>query len=46
MQKMGKRERIVQVAAAPGEPFDNGEFQIVVEDIPKKRPLESVVGAV
>jgi radical SAM protein with 4Fe4S-binding SPASM domain len=31
MQKQGKRERIVRVAEAPGEPFDHGLFEIVVE---------------
>jgi radical SAM protein with 4Fe4S-binding SPASM domain len=31
MKRAGKRERIVQVAAAPGEPFDHGRFDIVVE---------------
>lgn len=31
----GKRERVVRVEAAPGEPFDNGRFEIVVENWPK-----------
>jgi radical SAM protein with 4Fe4S-binding SPASM domain len=31
-QRMGKRERLVQVAPAPGRPFDQGRFEIVVED--------------
>jgi radical SAM protein with 4Fe4S-binding SPASM domain len=35
LKKEGKRERVVQIAAAPGEPFDNGEFAIVVEDMPR-----------
>jgi radical SAM protein with 4Fe4S-binding SPASM domain len=30
--RMGKRERIVQVEEAPGVPFDQGRFAIVVED--------------
>jgi len=34
MARNGKRERIVQVAPAPGEPFDNGRFELVVEDAP------------
>jgi radical SAM protein with 4Fe4S-binding SPASM domain len=34
MQRQGKRERLVQVERAPGTPFDNGRFEIVVEDIP------------
>jgi radical SAM protein with 4Fe4S-binding SPASM domain len=32
MSRTGKRERIVPVSAAPGEPFDNGIFAIVIED--------------
>ena len=34
MQSEGKRERIVQVAPAPGEPFDHGLFEIIVEADP------------
>ena len=33
MRRQGKRERLVQVARAPGVPFDNGRFEIVVEDV-------------
>ena len=33
MRTQGKRERLVQVAPAPGEPFDHGRFEIVVEEI-------------
>jgi radical SAM protein with 4Fe4S-binding SPASM domain len=33
MRKQGKRERLVCVEAAPGVPFDNGRFEIIVEDI-------------
>jgi radical SAM protein with 4Fe4S-binding SPASM domain len=33
MARLGKRERIVRVAPPPGEPFDHGRFEIVVEDI-------------
>lgn len=36
MQRLGKRERLVQVESAPGEPFDRGRFEIVVEDIPNE----------
>jgi len=32
-QRLGKRERLVQVERAPGMPFDNGRFEIVVEDL-------------
>lgn len=30
----GQRERVVKVEPAPGVPFDNGRFEIVVEPIP------------
>jgi len=33
MRKQGKRERLVQVEAPPGAPFDHGMFEIVVEEI-------------
>ncbi|MES1207444.1 MAG: radical SAM protein [Pseudomonadota bacterium] len=33
-QRQGKRERLVPVAPAPGEPFDNGRFEIAIEEIP------------
>ncbi len=33
MQRVGRRERIVRVEAAPGAPFDHGRFEIVLEDI-------------
>lgn len=31
--KRGKRERLVQVERAPGAPFDQGRFELVVEDL-------------
>jgi radical SAM protein with 4Fe4S-binding SPASM domain len=34
MARGGKRERVVKVSEAPGEPFDHGAFEIVVEPIP------------
>jgi radical SAM protein with 4Fe4S-binding SPASM domain len=34
LQRQGKRERLVPVAAAPGQPFDNGRFDILIEEIP------------
>jgi radical SAM protein with 4Fe4S-binding SPASM domain len=34
MKREGKRERIVKVTDAPGEPFDHGVFEIVVESAP------------
>ena len=33
MQKQGKRERIQQATLAPGDPFDHGTFEIIVEPI-------------
>ncbi len=33
MAKIGKRERIVNTTEAPGEPFDHGTFEIVVESV-------------
>jgi hypothetical protein len=38
--KAGKRERLVRVEPAPGKPFDNGRFEIVVEDLPLPHALE------
>lgn len=32
--RQGKRERVVKVAEAEGQPFDHGRFEIVVEDWP------------
>jgi hypothetical protein len=34
MQRAGKRERVVQIVQAAGEPFDQGRFELIVEDIP------------
>jgi len=34
MQRQGLRERLVPVAPAPGEPFDHGLFELVVEPDP------------
>ncbi|HVU02359.1 MAG TPA: radical SAM protein [Polyangiaceae bacterium] len=36
----GKRERLVQVEAAPGQPFDNGRFEILEEDIPPEEAVD------
>jgi len=33
LAKQGRRERVVQVAHAPGAPFDHGRFEIVEEDV-------------
>lgn len=34
LQRQGKRERLVPAAPAPGEPFDNGRFDLLIEEIP------------
>jgi radical SAM protein with 4Fe4S-binding SPASM domain len=31
--RAGKRERLVKVEAAPGQPFDHGRFEVIVEDL-------------
>jgi len=36
MKRAGKRERILQTQAAPGEPFDHGAFELIVEDDPER----------
>ncbi len=33
MQRIGKRERLVQIERAPGLPFDQSKFELIVEDI-------------
>lgn len=33
-QRQGQRERLVRVAPAPGQPFDNGRFEVRIEKIP------------
>jgi hypothetical protein len=38
MQRLGKRERLVQNRGAPGEPFDYGGFDLVVEDVGARTP--------
>lgn len=38
MDRMGKRERVVRVEAAPGQPFDQGRFEIIEEDLPLESP--------
>jgi radical SAM protein with 4Fe4S-binding SPASM domain len=40
LEAEGKRERVVMVVAAPGQPFDHGQFEIVEEAItgPQRSP--------
>jgi radical SAM protein with 4Fe4S-binding SPASM domain len=33
LERIGKRERLVQIERAPGVPFDQGRFELVVEDL-------------
>ncbi len=33
MRRQGRRERLVQIEAPPGAPFDHGTFDIVIEEI-------------
>ncbi len=40
----GQRERVVKVEAAPGVPFDNGRFEIVVEPLPPPEHEDPRVG--
>jgi radical SAM protein with 4Fe4S-binding SPASM domain len=45
LQKQGKRERIQQATLAPGDPFDHGTFEIIVEPFPEAgAPPEGFVG--
>jgi radical SAM protein with 4Fe4S-binding SPASM domain len=37
-ERMGKRERLVQVELPPGAPFDHGRFEIIVEDLVREMP--------
>lgn len=43
-EERGLRERLVQVEAAPGLPFDNGRFEIEVEDFVGNEGPPSVLG--
>jgi radical SAM protein with 4Fe4S-binding SPASM domain len=47
-QKEGKRERVEKRSAAPGQPFDHGIFEIVLEDIPEgaSAELPATIGGV
>jgi MoaA/NifB/PqqE/SkfB family radical SAM enzyme len=35
LERQGKRERVERVEEAPGKPFDQGRFEIVLEDSPR-----------
>jgi len=38
MDRAGVRERLVRVAEAPGQPFDIGRFEIVIEETNREHP--------
>lgn len=40
----GQRERVVKVEAAPGVPFDNGRFELVVEPMPVPEREDPTIG--
>jgi radical SAM protein with 4Fe4S-binding SPASM domain len=42
MHGAGLRERLVQVAAPPGVPFDHGRFEIIVEEIHPNEPTSAL----
>lgn len=42
LAKQGKRERLVPTAAASGQPFDHGLFDVVVEDLQAPDPAADV----
>jgi radical SAM protein with 4Fe4S-binding SPASM domain len=46
MDRKGMRERIVKMEEAPGEPFDHGRFEIVVEPKPETQsaPFDGKLG--
>ncbi len=39
-ESQGLRERLVLAEPAPGEPFDHGRFDLLVEPLPEARPAE------
>lgn len=43
-ERQGLRERIVRVEAAPGEPFDHGRFETILEDAPPPAETASILG--
>jgi hypothetical protein len=42
MERLGLRERLVQIEPAPGEPFDHERFEIVVEKAAAPHPRRAV----
>ena len=44
MQRLGKRERLVPLVSAPGQPFDHGQFEIIVENLPPEAAGGAVAG--
>lgn len=39
LERSGQRERVERIAAAPGVPFDQGRFRVVLEPLPPPNPL-------
>jgi len=37
-ERAGKRERLVKVESPPGQPFDHGRFEVIVEDMKGTQP--------
>ncbi len=46
MHAAGKRERVVKVEAAPGQPFDHGRFEIIEEKITTELGAEKITSSV
>lgn len=43
-ERRGLRERVVRVEPAPGEPFDHGRFDTIVEPMPDRGAEASILG--
>jgi hypothetical protein len=43
-ERRGLRERLVRVQPAPGEPFDHGRFETIVEPMPERGTEASILG--
>ena len=41
LARQGKRERVVRRGEAPNRPFDHGDFELVLEDLPAAQELSS-----
>lgn len=43
-ERRGLRERLVRVEPAPGEPFDHGRFDTIIEPLPERSAEASILG--